>query len=212
MGPTVTTHKRGRNKTVFGEKVAIATKSTESPRDSDRELVDRFKVGEERAFNEIVRRYQERIFAFVFRMVHDFDDASDLAQETFIRAHAKIGGFRGDSGLYTWLYRIALNIAINFLRKKKLRSFVGFDGLAETLASPGGPETDLQQSRLQHQVDAAVAQLPARQRSIFVLRYYDQMSHQEIARIVKRTEGNVRAGYFHAVKKLQVLLRDLVAK
>ena len=98
------------------------------------------------------------------------------------------------------------------MRKKKLRSFVGFDGLAETLASPVSPETDLEQSQLQRQVDAAISQLPARQRSIFVLRYYDQMSHKQIARIVNRTEGNVRAGYFHAVKKLQVLLGDVVAK
>ena len=83
---------------MIGERAAIATKSTESPRDSNQELVERFKAREEGAFNEIVRRYQERIFAFVFRMVHDFDDASDLAQETFIRAHAKIGGFRGTRG------------------------------------------------------------------------------------------------------------------
>ena len=212
MGPTDTNHDRGRKKTVIGAKAAIATKSTESPRDSDLELVARFKLGEERAFDEIIGRYQERILAFVFRMVHDFDDASDLAQEAFIKAHAKISGFRGESGFYTWLYRIALNISINFLRRKKLRSFVRFDGMSETLFSPGGPEADLYQSELQHQVDAAIARLPPRQRSIFVLRHYDQMSHKEIAGILKRTEGNVRAGYFHAVKKLQVLLSDVVAR
>ena len=206
------TQERGRINRVIGERAAIDTKSTESVANNDRELVDRFRAGEELAFNEIVRRYQERIFGFVFRLVQDFDDANDLAQETFIRAYAKLSGFKGESGLYTWLYRIALNISINYMRKKRIRSFVSFDGVAGSLASSGGPEQDLEESELQLRVDAAIAQLPARQRSIFVLRFYDQLSHKEIASIVERSEGNVRAGYFHAVKKLQHLLRDVAAR
>ena len=92
--------------------------------ESDGDLVARFKSGDEQAFNIIVQRNQKRIFDLVFRFVRDFDETNDIAQETFIRVYAKLKGFRGASSLYTWLYRIALNLSLNHLRKKKnLRPF-----------------------------------------------------------------------------------------
>ena len=102
--------------------------------ESDGDLVCRFKSGDEQAFNIIVRRYQKRIFNLVFRFVRDFDETSDIAQETFIRAHAQLKGFRGASSLYTWMYRIALNLSLNHLRKKKLRSF--FPSTIQLLPNP----------------------------------------------------------------------------
>ena len=176
---------------------------------TDEELVRRFKDGEEQAFNEIVRRFQERIFNLVFRLLQDFDEAHDIAQETFIRAHDKLKGFRGESTPYTWLYRIALNLSLNHMRKKKLRAFFSLDSMAtQDLAAAGGPERDLDAAELRTQVDAAVGRLPGRQRSIFILRQYDRLSHREIAEVLGCSEGSVRAGYFHAVKKLQAALKD----
>ena len=177
--------------------------------ESDGDLVCRFKGGDEQAFNIIVRRYQKRIFNLVFRFVRDFDETSDIAQETFIRAHAQLKGFRGASSLYTWMYRIALNLILNHLRKKKLRSFFSFDdpAVAEPEAQ-GGPDEDLAASQIRDQVGKAIERLPARQRSIFILRQYDRLSHREIAEVLGCSEGNVRAGYFHAVKKLRAMLKE----
>jgi RNA polymerase sigma-70 factor (ECF subfamily) len=187
--------------------------------DSDTGLIDRFRSGDETAFEEVVRRYQERIFQFVHRVVRDTEEAADITQETFIRAYGKLGGFRGDSSLFTWLYRIALNMSINCLRKRKLRSFVPLWDSTESEFRPdefrpdefwaqGGPEEDMAASRLRTRVEEAISGLPPRQRSIFVLRQYDQLSHREIAEVVGSSEGAVRAGYFHALRKLRCALQD----
>ena len=150
--------------------------------ESDGDLVARFKSGDEQTFNSIVQRYQKRIFDLVFRFVRDFDETNDIAQETFIRAYAKLKGFRGASSLYTWLYRIALNLSLNHLRKKKLRSFFSFDdpAVAEPIAR-GGPDEDLAAAQIRDQVGNAIEKLPPRQRSIFILRQYERFSHREIA-------------------------------
>lgn len=168
----------------------------------------RLRSGDEAAFDDIVRRYQERVYQYAYRLVQDRDEASDVAQETFIRAYGKIASFRGDSSLNTWLYRIASNLGINALRKKRLRSLIGLDR-APPIEAPGGPDQDLAADEIRRRVDAAVALLPPRQRSIFVLRHYDELSHREIAQVVGSSEGAVRAGYFHAVRKLRTALRDL---
>jgi len=187
--------------------------SEERSQVSDARLVSRFVAGEEKAFDEIVRRYQERVFSFAFRMLQDFDQADDVAQETFVRAYQKLGRFRGDSTLFTWLYRIAYNLSINCLRKKKLWSFIsgfgaGADSPMDEIPAPRGPEEELNAYELRLQVDAAIGTLPSRQRSIFVLRHFQELSHRQIAGILGCSEGAVRAGYFHAVKKLQAALRE----
>ena len=186
--------------------------SSAGPMSDDAELLQRFRDGDESAFDVIVKSYHERAFQFVYRVVHDFDDAADIAQETFIRAYDKLERFRGQSGLYTWLYRIALNLSVNCLRKRKLRAMIGLDEAPlSALKSPlGDPEANLQDSLTRGRIDGAVAALPTRQRSIFVLRQYEGLTHAEIATIVGSSEGAVRAGYFHAIRKLRKALADLV--
>ena len=178
----------------------------------DTELLRRFSEGDESAFDSIVKLYHERVFQFVYRVLSDFDDAADIAQETFIRAYDKLGQFKGRAGIYTWLYRIALNLSINCLRKRKLRTMVGLDEAppAALKSSLGGPESDLDDSTTRGRIERAVAELPTRQRSIFILRQYDGLSHGEIASVVGTSEGAVRAGYFHAIRKLRNSLADLV--
>ena len=178
----------------------------------DAELLRRFRDGDESAFDSIVKLYHERVFQFVYRVLQDFDEAADIAQETFIRVYGKLDRFKGQAGLYTWLYRIALNLSINCLRKKKLRTMIGLDEAPNAaLKSPlGDPASDFDDSLTKARIEGAVAELPPRQRSIFILRQYDGLSHAEIAVIVGSSEGAVRAGYFHAIRKLRNSLADLV--
>ena len=182
---------------------------------ADRALVVAARAGDEQAFGLIVTRYHARILNLAFRMVGNFDDAHDVAQETFIRAHAGLSRFRDGASVFTWIYRIAVNNCINLLRKKKLRSFIRLDFCtdladgSEALISCANPGGDLEAAEIRDRVDRALARLPARQRLVFVLRQFDGMTHPQIAEVIGCTDGAVRASYFHAVRKLQEALCDL---
>ena len=195
---------------IFGSSIAAPTQMPET----DAELLERFGAGEGSAFDEIVRRYHERIFQFVYRVLQDFDEAADIAQETFIRAYDKLERFHGRSSLYTWLYRIALNLSINSLRKRKLRHSVGLNEVpgGELRSGEADPAALLDDSETRRRIELAIAELPTRQRSIFVLRQYEGLTHAEVASVVGSSEGAVRAGYFHAVRKLRLALEDLVVE
>jgi RNA polymerase sigma-70 factor (ECF subfamily) len=183
------------------------------PRDmqnvSDEALVRQFKQGDDSAFNGIVRRYQEKLYYVALRMVNDHDEASDLSQEAFVRAYEGLAKFEEGSSLYTWLYRIVVNLCINHLRARKARQIVSLDALVEPLASSKHtPEQDAEQKDFREAVGEAVEQLPPRQKAVFILRQYEQLSHEEIARTLGRSVGAVKANYFHAVKKLQKSLAE----
>ena len=140
----------------------------------------------------------------------DPEEASDVAQDAFVRAYAKLRGFRSASGLYTWLYKITLNIGLNVLRKRKSRSFIRLsEPSAPQLSISANQERDISRTELRNRIEEAIAELPTKQRAIFVLRQYDELSHREIAGVVGSSEGAVRAGYFHAVRKLQASLEDV---
>ena len=198
-----------------GEATAI-TRSTTSGIASDAELVSLFRQGRESSFDAIVHRYQDRIFRYMVHMVRDTDEAADLAQETFVKAYRSLHRFRGHSSLYTWLYRIALNTSLNYLRKKKLRNRLFLDSEAGTLIEnvplhQCNPERELEIKQQIAAIQAAIRDLPPRQRSIFVMRHFDDLSHGEIAEVVGTSEGAVRAGYFHAVRKLRAALVETAA-
>ena len=198
-----------------GEATTIS-KPTASEITSDAELVNEFRQGRETSFDAIVRRYQDRIFRFLVHMVGDTDEAADLAQETFVKAYRSLHRFRGRSSLYTWLYRIALNTSLNYLRKKKLRNrwTLGFEVETCTENRPlhhWDPESELMMKQQLAAVQAAIQDLPPRQRSIFVMRHFDDLSHGAIAEVVGTSEGAVRAGYFHAVRKLRAALTESTA-
>lgn len=172
--------------------------------DSDQALVRRFKAGDEGAFNELVRRYQGRVYGLACRMVRNPEDAEDISQEVFVKAYQALRRFREDSAVYTWLYRIASNLCINYLRRKKLRESLSYETIAGWLAGRGaGPDREMARGAVGTAVEEAVAKLPPRQRTVFILRQYEGLSHDEIAAALKRSVGAVKANYFHAVKRLQ---------
>jgi RNA polymerase sigma-70 factor, ECF subfamily len=177
----------------------------------DIELIRRFRNGDETGFDELVRRYQQRVQAVVYRLVHNREDASDLAQDVFVRAYRALPGFQEKSSFYTWLYRIAVNCAFSFLRSQRTaRARVQPDGeeALENAPAPDSPESDYRQTQMRTDISAAVAKLPDGQRAVFVMRRYDGMSNQEIAQVLHRSEGTVKAQYFFAVKKLQQALKE----
>jgi RNA polymerase sigma-70 factor (ECF subfamily) len=173
---------------------------------TDSLLVKRFKEGEEKAFNQLVLRHQKRIFDLIYRMTRNREDAADLSLEVFVRAYRSLKDFEERSSFYVWAAKIAVNLSLNFIKREKFRSFLSIFDLAETKTATDSPAKDMEKSELKVAIDHAIQSLPTRQRTAFILKYYQDMSHQEIAEIMEITEGASKANYFQAVQKLQKLL------
>jgi RNA polymerase sigma factor (sigma-70 family) len=157
---------------------------------SDEELVRLYQSGEESAFNELVLRYQEKIYWVARRFTNDHDNADDITQEVFCKMFESLRTFRGDSSLYTWLYRIAVNVSLNFLRRQKVRDFFRLDELFEVEGDESeAPDTIVEKAEHQALVEEAVASLPEKQRAVFVMRYYEELPYEQIAEILKTSVG-----------------------
>lgn len=175
---------------------------------SDPELVEHYRQGREAAFNEIVLRYQEKIYWVVRQFLSDHDDTDDVVQEVFIKAARGLHDFRGDASLYTWLYRIAVNLSLNAIRNKRVAEFFRLDDVGD-LADHGspGPDHQVDADEQQRIIGSAVRSLPPKQRTVFVLRYYEEMSYEEIAEVMQTSVGGLKANYFHAVRKVADAVR-----
>ena len=172
--------------------------------DSDHVLVQRFKSGDEQAFNELVLRHQNRVYNLALRMVRGSEDAEDICQEVFVKAYHALERFREDSTLYTWLYRITVNYCVNHLRRNKVRETVLADYTMRWRGRRGiSLEEELARGDMGAAVKNAIDKLPPKQRAVFLLRQYEGLSHKEIGEVLKRSVGAVKANYFHAVKRLQ---------
>lgn len=156
----------------------------------------------------LVRKYQQKVYWHIRKMVIDHDDADDLTQEVFIKIYKNISAFRQDSQLYTWIYRIATNECLNFLQRKKRRFFLPVRdveaGLVARLASSPYVSGDEVQLRLQK----ALLKLPDKQRLVFNMKYFDDLSYEEMAEITKTSVGALKASYHLAVKKIEDFLRS----
>ena len=155
------------------------------------------------AFGQLLKKYQQKIYWHVRRLVIDHDDADDLVQEIFIKVWKNLDNFREDAQLYTWLYRIATNECITFLNKKKQRQQVSLDDdssayLAETLTDTTYFNGDQAQLKLQQ----AILTLPEKQRIVFNMKYFDDLKYEEISNIVGTSVGALKASYHLAVKKI----------
>ena len=179
---------------------------------TEKELVKRFQAGDERTFDMIVAKYHSRLVQVASVILSDHDEAEDMVQETFVKAYFKHKSFRGESSLYTWLYRILYNLCITSLRKRKKISVISFDANNEetydlTTKEPNPLQKSLN-ADIKEAVHAALEQLPLQQRTIFAMKQIDGMKHHEIASILGVTEGAVKASYFHAIHKLRELLQQ----
>ena len=185
---------------------------------SDEILVERVKRGDRKAFDALVLKYQGRILNLISRFVHDPSDASDVAQEAFIKAYRALPKFRGDSAFYTWIYRIAVNTAKNYLATRARQPFDAasdFDemeriGLSDTLKEQTTPERLLLTRELQETIIRAIEGLPADLRSAITLREIDGMSYEEIASVMACPVGTVRSRIFRAREAVDKQLKPLL--
>jgi RNA polymerase sigma-70 factor (ECF subfamily) len=184
-------------------------------------LVRQAQAGDLAAFDQLVRRYQERIYATVYHMTSNHEDAADLAQESFVKAHQALRTFKGDSSFFTWLYRIAVNKTINFLKQRKHRGHLSLNDLdfhAErdpdilALISDKTPHRDAALRELQERLNAALQKLSEEHRMVVTLHDIQGMRHEEISQIMNCNVGTVRSRLFYARQQLQVHLSDLIQK
>jgi RNA polymerase sigma-70 factor, ECF subfamily len=161
------------------------------------------------AANEFVRKHQKFVYSTALRYLKSSDDAYDAVQDVFIKALKSIHNFRGDSSITTWLYRITINVCSGMKRKEKVRQFVGLD-IVEELEPDRGvtPAQTTENNDFKARFDALLEQLPAKQRETFMMRYYDELSYEEISKILGTSVGGLKANYFQAVKKLAHLLKE----
>lgn len=164
--------------------------------------------GLERGFRLLVEKYQERLYWHVRRLVLQHEDANDVLQNCFVKAFRGIANFRGQSQLYTWLYRIATNEAITHLNRSQRKATASIDeeaGLANQLKADAYFDGDEIQIRLQQ----ALRQLPEKQRVVFNLRYYEEMPYKEMAEMLDTSVGALKASYHHAVKKIEHYFKNI---
>ena len=187
----------------------------------DTVLVSRTRRGEMAAYDELVRRYQERIYATMYHMTSNHEDANDLAQDSFIKAYQALKSFKGDSSFYTWLYRIAVNKAINFIKQRRNRSSMSLNDLdvqvehdpdLVALISHKTPRREAGLNELQEKLNAAIQKLSEQHRAVVVLHDIQGMPHEEIAEAMGCNVGTVRSRLFYARQQLQGLLAEYLEK
>jgi RNA polymerase sigma-70 factor (ECF subfamily) len=179
--------------------------SVVSPERDDAALVDAVLAGETSAFDELVERHRRAVYQVCFRFVNHHEDASDLAQETFVRAWKGLPNFKRESALSTWLYRIAVNVSLNRVSAKRPQTEpIESDRFVDVTSD--APGASLFRTERAEAVRRAIAQLPEKQRATVILRAYHEMSHQEIADVLGSSVGAVKANFFHALANLKKIL------
>lgn len=161
----------------------------------------------EEGFRLLTVKYQQRLYWQIRRIVLNHEDANDVIQNTFIKVYRNIAKFEAKSKLYTWLYRIATNEAITFLRKKKRKATVDIEGDTSEITRQLTADTYFDGDEIQIQLQAALSTLPEKQRAVFNLRYFDELSYKEISELLDTSVGALKASYHHAVKKIESFIK-----
>lgn len=169
----------------------------------EKDLVAKLKNPDSRnyGFNLLVRQYQQRTYALVRKMVIDHDDADDLMQEIFIKIYKNIDKFRADSSLFTWIYRIASNECLSYLSNKRKRFFLPIHDLSNELS--GKIDLNISGDEIERKLHKALLKLPDKQRLVFNMKYFDELSYEEISQITQTSIGALKASYHLAVKKIE---------
>ncbi|MFC0182859.1 RNA polymerase, sigma-24 subunit, RpoE [Pseudarcicella hirudinis] len=161
------------------------------------------------SFEAIVKKYQRKIYYHVRRMVIDHDDADDLTQDTFLKVWEALDSFRGEAEIYTWIYRIATNECLSFLKKKNRMLSNPASEYADVLANKLEDEAPVDADEIQVQLQRAIMQLPDKQRLVFNMRYFEEMKYEDIARVTGTSVGALKATYSIAVHKIENFINAL---
>jgi len=172
---------------------------------TDSELLNLFRIAESRnqAFNLLMRRYQQKVYYHVRRIVIDHDDANDVVQNIFIKAWNGLDNFREDSQFFTWIYRIATNESLTFLKKKRTAFFIPMINVEKKLAEQLESDVLINADALEMKLQKAILTLPEKQRVVFNLRYYDEMKYEDMSEVLGTSVGALKASYHHAMKKVE---------
>ena len=175
------------------------------PEYSDIELVELFRDAQKKhyAFNLLVRKHQEKIYFFVRRLVIDHDDSDDVVQNIFIKVWNNLDSFREDSKLFTWIYRIAVNESLSFLKSKQLRSYLSLSSPDALTVKSLHSDPYFTGNEIQKRLSEAIIRLPKKQQLVFNMRYYDDLSYDEMSEILGTSVGALKASYHFAVKKIE---------
>ncbi len=172
-------------------------------------ILEKIKNEETRSygFNLLVREYQERVYWHVRKMVVDHDDTDDLVQEIFVKVWKNLGSFREDAKLFTWIYRIATNECLTFLKRKKRKYLVPIHDVSKELSEKLDEDVSISGDEVQLKLQKALLTLPDKQRMVFNMKYFDEMKFSDIAEVTGTSVGALKANYHHAVKKIEEFLK-----
>ena len=180
----------------------------------DRDLVRRSRAGDHQAFRELYDRYHRQVLSVAVGLTGNGDDAMDVVQETFVRAHRNLGSFLGESSFYTWLYRIAINVGIDFRRRQSRRAEVlqadPVDESAGDADRTPEPRIEMERRELGGRILAAIDELTPEHKAAIILREIEGLSYEDISKVMQCTKGTVMSRLHYARKKLQAKLRDLL--
>ena len=198
-------------------KSLVSSPERQKEADEDLAIVHKIQDGDVDAFDALILKYRERVYSVIYNLTSNREDASDLTQETFIKAFQSINRFKGKSSFFTWLYRIALNTSLTYLRKNKLRRFFSFEkmvdedhteGFIENMTADSDSDKAALMSELQEKLNDAFQKLSVKHRTVITLFEIDGLSHKEIAEIVGASVGTVRSRLHYAKQFLQGELKD----
>lgn len=176
---------------------------------SDKELIAQFRDERTRqlAFRKIVERYQKRLYWHIRRMLIDHDDTDDVLQNVFIKSWKGLDNFKEDSQLFTWLYRIATNETLSFIRQKKAERYVRYGDVEENIEGKLEDDNYFNGDAIQKKLQVAIAQLPEKQRLVFTMKYFEDMKYDDMSVVLETSVGALKASYHHAVKKIETFIR-----
>ena len=175
---------------------------------NDFDLIKKFVEGDESSFNRLAIKYQEKIYWHARRMTGNHLDADEIVQEVLIVLYNKLNTFEFNSSFYTWLYTITNTRSINYLKKKSLRSFFSLDEIINTKSKEKDIIDNIEEKQKLEIVEKALQKLPIKQRQVFIMRNYDELSYEEISQITGKSIGALKANHFHALNKIKELVKN----